>query len=308
MRIVRGDKIAFVGPNGVGKSTLLKLLLGQLQPTAGKIKLGTQLQIGYFDQLRAGINPEFSALENVGAGREFITINGKDKHVISYLSDFLFTPQRIRTPVKMLSGGECNRLLLAKLFSLPTNLLVLDEPTNDLDIESLELLENILVEYPGTVLLVSHDRTFVDNVVSSTLYFRGEGKIDEFVGGYRDIPKNILAEATSIAKIMNAPVKEAAKSSESSKSKAEISVPKVSATTKALSSKMQKELDELPNKIRNLEAEIEKLQSEMADLSFYQQEDALVKRTLANFDKNQKNLELLYQRWEELENMQKGNY
>ena len=300
MRIVRGDKIAFVGPNGVGKSTLLKLLLGQLQPTTGKIKLGTQLQVGYFDQLRVGIDPELSALENVGAGREFITINGKDKHVISYLSDFLFTPQRIRTPVKMLSGGECNRLLLAKLFSLPTNLLVLDEPTNDLDIESLELLENILVEYPGTVLLVSHDRTFVDNVVSSTLYFRGEGKIDEFVGGYRDIPKSILAEASSVAKIMNAPTKEPIKASESI---AEISAPKMSATSKAFSSKMQKELDELPNKIRNQEAEIEKMQSEMAAVNFYQQEDTLVKRTLANFEKNQKNLEMLYQRWEELEKM-----
>lgn len=187
-RIIRGDKIALVGPNGIGKSTLLKLLLGQLEPQAGKIQLGTNLKIAYFDQLRAGIDLERSAIENVAGGRENIVIEGKEKHIVSYLQDFLFTPQRIRIPVKLLSGGECNRLLLAKLFSMPNNLLVLDEPTNDLDIESLELLEDILMNYQGSVLLVSHDRTFVNSVATSTLYFAGEGRIVEYVGGYDAIP------------------------------------------------------------------------------------------------------------------------
>lgn len=179
MRIYRGDKIALVGPNGIGKSTFIKIMLGQLEPQSGLVALGTNLQVGYFDQLRLGIDPSLSAYENVGGGRESINVNGSEKHIISYLSDFLFTPQRARTPVKMLSGGECNRLLLAKLFSLPTNLLVLDEPTNDLDIESLELLESILVDYKGTLLLVSHDRTFVNEVATSTLHFTGKGVILE---------------------------------------------------------------------------------------------------------------------------------
>ncbi len=188
MRIYRGDKIALIGPNGIGKSTFIKIMLGQLAPQSGLVELGTKLQIGYFDQLRLGIDPKLSAYENVGQGRETIVVNGSEKHIISYLSDFLFTPERARTPVKMLSGGECNRLLLAKLFSLPTNLLVLDEPTNDLDIESLELLESILVDYKGTLLLVSHDRTFVDEVATSTLYFAGNGITKEYVGGYNAIP------------------------------------------------------------------------------------------------------------------------
>ena len=186
MRIMRGDRIGLIGPNGIGKSTLLNILLGELKPQQGSIKLGTKLQIAYFDQLRQSLELEKSVLDNVAQGSEFIEINGKRRHIISYLGDFLFTPQRALTPVKALSGGECNRLVLARLFTQPANLLVLDEPTNDLDIETLELLEDLLCSYQGTLLLVSHDRTFLDNVVTSTLVFEGNGKIAEYIGGYQD--------------------------------------------------------------------------------------------------------------------------
>lgn len=289
IRILRGDKIALIGPNGIGKSTLIKLLLGQLSPQSGTVNLGTQLQIGYFDQLRTGINPELSVAENVGGGRESIQIGGREKHIIGYLSDFLFTPERARTPVKMLSGGECNRLLLAKLFSLPTNFLVLDEPTNDLDIESLELLEDILVEYPGTLLLVSHDRAFVDEVATSTLYFSGDGKIDEYVGGYQDIPIQQIRSQQKKA--------ESAKET----SKAVEPLPIVESTTNNFNSKMKKELEEMPKKIALLEAELGKLQADVADPNFYNTEKTIVSNTLTKLAELEKNISVLYQRWEELE-------
>jgi len=186
IRIMRGDKIGLIGPNGVGKSTLLNILLGNLTPQQGTVIQGTKLQVAYFDQLRQALDPEKTVIDNVAEGRESVEIGGKTLHIISYLADFLFTPQRALTPVKALSGGECNRLLLARLFTQPANLLVMDEPTNDLDIETLDLLEELINNYQGTLLLVSHDRTFLDNVVTSTLIFEGQGKIKEYVGGYQD--------------------------------------------------------------------------------------------------------------------------
>jgi ATP-binding cassette subfamily F protein uup len=184
--IIRGDRIGIVGANGAGKSTLLKILLNKLVPDTGKVKLGTKMEVAYFDQLREHLDMEKNLIDNVSDGQDFIEINGKQKHVISYLSEFLFTPDRVRTPAKALSGGEQNRAILAKVFSKPANVLVLDEPTNDLDIETLELLEDILLKFAGTVLLVSHDRRFMDNVVTSLMVFEGDGKINEYVGGYSD--------------------------------------------------------------------------------------------------------------------------
>ena len=184
--IMRGDRIGLIGPNGSGKTTLLKLLLGELQPAKGEVNAGTNLQIAYFDQYRAVLREDWSAIENVAEGRDFLEFNGKRKHVHAYLQDFMFTPERARAPITRLSGGERNRLLLAKLFAQPSNLLVMDEPTNDLDVETLELLEELLGEYTGTLLLVSHDRDFIDNVVTSTLVMEGDGVIGEYVGGYSD--------------------------------------------------------------------------------------------------------------------------
>ncbi len=182
----RGDKIGIIGPNGAGKSTLIKLLLGQLAPTAGTIKHGTNLEVVYFDQMRAQIDDEKTVADNIAAGNETVTVEGRTRHVISYLQDFLFTADRARTPARVLSGGERNRLLLARLFTKPANVLVMDEPTNDLDAETLDLLEDLLVEYQGTLLIVSHDRDFLDNVVTSTLVFEGDGRIGDYVGGYAD--------------------------------------------------------------------------------------------------------------------------
>jgi len=184
--IMRGDRIGFIGANGMGKSTLLKLFLGQVQPDEGSVKIGTKMELAYFDQLRDQLDLNKTVIENMAEGREFITVNGRDRHVISYLQDFMFTPERTRQPVKALSGGEQNRLILARLFSKPANVLVLDEPTNDLDMETLELLEEILLEFDGTILLVSHDREFLDNVVTSCIVFEGDGVVNEYVGGYAD--------------------------------------------------------------------------------------------------------------------------
>ncbi len=288
-RIYRGDKIALVGPNGVGKSTFLKLLLGELEPQSGLIQRGTSLQIGYFDQLRAGIDFNLSAIENVAGGRETISVNGGEKHVISYLSDFLFTPKRARVPVKMLSGGECNRLLFAKLFSLPKNLLVLDEPTNDLDIESLELLEDILMDYAGTLLLVSHDRSFVESVASSTFYFCGEGKINEYVGGFSQIPATLNTSKKPETKAVA--------------TKATPTPVSGSAAIPAFTSKMKKELDELMKKINTWEAKLYPLQQEIAHPQFYNQEKPTIAKTLQSLKDLENALEQLYKRWEELEKL-----
>jgi len=231
---MRGDRIGILGPNGVGKSTLLKMLLGELEPDTGSVDLGTKLNVAYFDQQRATLDPEKTVADNLNFGSDTITINGKSRHVMSYLQDFLFPPARVRSPVKSLSGGERNRLLLARLFIQPANLLVLDEPTNDLDVETLELLEELLCNYDGTLILVSHDRTFLDNVVTSTLAFEGDGVINEYVGGYEDWLRQ--SKKTEVKnEIKPAQVKETKK--EKSKTK--------------LTYKDQRELDNLPQKIED---------------------------------------------------------
>ncbi len=286
MRIMRGDRIGLIGPNGIGKTTLLNILLGKLEPDSGMLKLGTKLEVAYFDQLRQTLDPERTVIDNVIQGSEMIEVNGQRRHIISYLNDFLFTPQRARSPVKSLSGGECNRLLLAKLFVQPANLLVLDEPTNDLDIETLELLEELLSEFKGTLLVVSHDREFLDNIVTSTLVFEGNGKVEEYVGGYKDWlvqKKKIAAKQAETAKVTAAP---------------KDSKPK---TSNKLSFKEQRELEELPKKIEIAEKELEKLHAEISDASFYQQDHTKVTTTLDNVKKIEDELQKIYKRWEELD-------
>lgn len=284
LRVMRGDRIGLIGPNGVGKSTLLNILLGKITPQQGSVVHGTKLQIAYFDQLRQALNLEKTVVDNVAQGSDMLEINGQKRHIISYLSDFLFTPARALTPVKALSGGECNRLLLARLFSQPSNLLVMDEPTNDLDIETLELLEELLSNYQGTLLLVSHDRAFLDNVVSSTLVFAGHGKIEEYVGGYHDWLRQSQQNETS------QPVVSQVKMTKEK--------PK---EIKKLSYKEQKELAELPAKIEKLEAEQNELHRLIASPQFYQQAPDVVAQTMAKLNELTQNLTVAYQRWEELE-------
>lgn len=273
LRIMRGDRIGLIGPNGAGKSTLLNILLGSLAPQHGMVTHGTKLKIAYFDQLRRELNLDKTVLENVAHGSDMVEINGKQRHIISYLADFLFSPQRAMTPVKALSGGECNRLLLARLFSQPSNLLVLDEPTNDLDLETLELLEELLSNYTGTLLLVSHDRTFLDNIVTSTLVFEGQGKIEEFIGGYRDWQKKHTEENTK----------------------------KEKPRTNVLPKRPNHELKTLMQKIERLEMEKSNLEKEMATPTFYQQNPESIKKIVKQFEKLAADLELAYARWDELE-------
>ncbi|MEH6577893.1 MAG: ATP-binding cassette domain-containing protein [Amphritea sp.] len=288
----RGDRIGLIGPNGVGKSTLLRVLLGELKPDAGEVTLGTNLDIAYFDQLRGQLDPQKTVIDNISEGRESISINGRSRHIISYLNDFLFTPERARTPVKALSGGECNRVMLAKLFSQPANLLVLDEPTNDLDVETLELLEEILLDYKGTLLLVSHDRAFLDNVVTSTLVFEGNGHVQEYVGGYQDW----LRQRTVPAK------PNTLKQPEKEKKPAEVSVTAVK--QKKLSYKLQRELDQLPGLLEQAESELEALQNETGSAEFYNGDQQLVAEKLAQLQVQEEKVEVLMERWVELEAMQ----
>ncbi|MCI1009634.1 ATP-binding cassette domain-containing protein [Pseudomonas oryzihabitans] len=297
--IQRGDRIGLLGPNGSGKTTLLKLLLGDLQPTAGKIQYGTKLEIAYFDQLRLQLEPEKTVIDNLAEGREFITINGQDRHVLSYLGDFLFSPQRARTPVKALSGGERARLLLAKLFSKPANLLVLDEPTNDLDVETLELLEEVLLSFEGTVLMVSHDRAFLDNVVTSTLVFEGEGRVREYVGGYQDW----LRQGGS-PRLLGVQTREDSKPAPAKAEPASAAAPVAAAAAPAkrkLSYKEQRELDALPGAIETAEIELEALQTAIADPGFYQLPNEVTQAKLARMDALQAELDRLIERWAELE-------
>ncbi|MFR0688216.1 ATP-binding cassette domain-containing protein [Enterobacterales bacterium AE_CKDN230030158-1A_HGKHYDSX7] len=294
----RGDRIGLLGANGTGKTTLLKLLLGDLQPTSGSVKEGTRLEVAYFDQLRHQLEPEKTVIDNISEGREFITINGQNRHVLSYLGDFLFSPQRARTPVKALSGGERARLLLAKLFSKPANLLVLDEPTNDLDVETLELLEEVLLTFDGTVLMVSHDRAFLDNVVTSTLVFEGEGRVREFVGGYQDwlrqggSPKLLGVGEEKGDKPAATPAPE---------QPAAVSAPVEAAPKKKLSYKLQRELEAIPGQIEALEAEMAALQEETASPDFYQRPQDEAQAALARLGTLQEELDRLIERWAELE-------
>ncbi len=253
--IFRGDRVGLIGANGTGKTTLLKLLLGELQPQVGEVKTGTQLQIAYFDQYRATLREDWNALENVAEGQDFVEINGKRKHVIGYLQDFLFTPERARAPITRLSGGERNRLLLAKLFAQPSNLLVMDEPTNDLDVETLELLEKLLDEYPGTLLLVSHDRDFLDNVVTSTLVMEGDGHVGEYIGGYEDWLRQ-RAQSGSALPTGTTTLQRTAPAEAAPAQVAAVPAPTPAAPKRKLSYKDQRELDQLPALIDTLETRI----------------------------------------------------
>ena len=286
--ITRKDRIGIVGPNGVGKSTLLKLLLGQLEPDEGSIKIGTNLNVAYFDQLRSQLDETLSVRDNLGEGKDTVTINGRDKHVIGYLQDFLFSPDRANTPVKALSGGEKNRLLLAKLFARESNVLVLDEPTNDLDIETLDLLEELVADYPGTLLIVSHDRTFLNNVVTSIFAFEGNGLINEYVGGYDDWLRQHNTLSTQEITPASALKKQ---------DKAAVS----SQTTKAkLSYKDQRELDSLPSKLHELEEQIELLQAQLAEPALHSDHEKLAQLS-DKLTKTESELEKCFARWEELE-------
>lgn len=294
--VQREDRIGLLGANGTGKTTLLKLMLGDLEPTSGGIERGTKLEVAYFDQLRNQLDLEKTVIDNVSQGRDFIEIDGQNRHVLSYLGDFLFSPQRARTPVKALSGGERARLLLAKLFSKPANLLVLDEPTNDLDVETLELLEEVLSSFKGTVLMVSHDRAFLDNVVTSTLVFEGEGRVREYVGGYQDW----LRQGGSPKLLGVAERPAAAKTEPASEASTPVTAAEP-ATKKKLSYKVQRELEALPGQIEAVEVEIASLTGQVSDPAFYQQPASHTAAVLAALEGKQLELDALLERWAELE-------
>ena len=294
--VMRGDRIGLVGPNGVGKSTLLKLLLGTLQPQSGSIKTGTKLDVAYFDQARHQLDEEKSIADNVADGKDQVEVNGQHRHIIGYLGDFLFSPQRARTPVKALSGGERNRVLLAKLFLKPCNLLVMDEPTNDLDVETLELLEERLLDYKGTLLLVSHDRAFIDNVVTQLWVFGENGVIDEQVGGYSDYLERKKAQSATQAAVQKQEArqeKDAIKAQES----------KAAAPVKKLSYKLQRELELLPDQIAAAEARRDVLAAQTTAADFYSGDAATVQSILAQLSAAEEALAQLEERWLELEEM-----
>ncbi len=285
--IMRGDRIGIIGPNGSGKSTLLKLLLAELEPDKGTVIKGTKLRIAYFDQQRAQLDVEKSVRENISDGSDYVQIGGRSCHVVSYMKDFLFPPERINSPVKSLSGGERNRLLLARIFTRPVNMLVLDEPTNDLDVETLELLEELLADYDGTLLLVSHDRTFLDRVVTSTIVFEGNGSVKEYVGGYEDW----LRQSSE-------------KISKTEKSDKTINKQKQNKTKKhKLAYKEQQELNTLPATIERLEQELQLLEIQITNSEFYKQEKEEITSTLAKLEKLQNNLAAAYERWEILDSV-----
>ncbi|WP_392560514.1 ABC transporter ATP-binding protein [Orbus mooreae] len=296
-QVLRGDKIALIGPNGIGKTTLIKLMLEQIKPTSGSIHCGTKLEVAYFDQHRADLDPDKTVMDNLAYGKQEVTVNGRNRHVLGYLQDFLFHPKRARTPVSALSGGEKNRLLLAKLFLKPSNLLILDEPTNDLDVETLELLEELVSEYSGTVLLVSHDRQFVDNAVNQCWFFEGNGVIDSYVGGYFDAlhqrqttrPIDKPKENKVIAEQVVATV-----------------VPEKPVATKKLSYKQIKELEALPKKIEKIEKEIAQLQLKVSDSNFFNQSHDVTNEALQKLADKEHELEQVFAQWEELEAIQNG--
>jgi ATP-binding cassette subfamily F protein uup len=280
--LLRGDKIGIIGPNGCGKTTLLRLLLGELTPTSGSLRLGTQLKIAYFDQYRAQLDESASVIDNVAQQRDWITVNGREVHAISYLRDFLFTADRARQPVQALSGGERNRLLLARLFTQPSNLLVLDEPTNDLDADTLALLEELLIDYTGTVLLVSHDRAFLNQVVTSLLVFEGDAQVNEYVGGYDDWLRQRTEIRTPVVPAVQAPAKPVVK-------------------PKKMSFKEQQELAALPQQIETLEAAIAAAQTAVRQPSFYQQSKAQMQQQQTQMAALEQSLATAYARWEALE-------
>jgi ABC transport system ATP-binding/permease protein len=293
--IQRGDKVGIIGPNGSGKTTLLRLLIGELLPQQGEIRHGTHLEIAYFDQLRAQLDETKSVLENVGQGRDTITINGKARNVIAYLGDFLFTRDRVRAPITALSGGERNRLLLARLFAQPANVLVLDEPTNDLDLETLEVLEDLLLEYSGTLLLVSHDRAFLNNLVTSTLILEDSGQVSEFVGGYDDWQQQrAQTPASKPIKPMSNPLAGAV-------TDASAAARKLTYKEQRALEAQQRELAELPHMIERLEAEQHRLSAAMAEPAFYQREGSEIAEAVQQLKDLEEQLAAAYQRWAELE-------
>jgi ATP-binding cassette subfamily F protein uup len=295
--ITRGDKIGLIGPNGSGKTTLVRLLLGELAPSSGTLKHGTNLEVVYFDQFRGQIDDNKTVADNIAGGATTVTVEGRSRHVISYLQDFLFSPDRARTPARVLSGGERNRLLLARLFTKPANVLVMDEPTNDLDAETLDLLEDLLVEYKGTLIVVSHDRDFLDNVVTSSLVFEGDGRIEEYVGGYSDWLRErekAAARAAAAATAAAAAPGPARMGDEGAAARP--------GRGRRLTAREQKELAELPGRIETLEAEQQALAAQLADPRFYQREPAPVvaaaKARVIRLDEEHASA---FARWEELE-------
>jgi ATP-binding cassette subfamily F protein uup len=292
LKIMRGDRIGLIGNNGVGKSTLLKILLGKIQPQQGSVKIGTNIKLGYFDQVHRVLDPDKTIAETIGNGREYVKVNGKERHVIGYLMNFMFSPKRAMTPVKVLSGGECNRVLLAGLFTQAANVLILDEPTNDLDVEMLEVLEDQLVQFPGTLILVSHDRDFLDNVVTSTLVFEGDGKVRQYPGGYSDWQrqgKTLLEPDRLDIKVKPVQDKNAETKTDSGRKK--------------LSYKLQRELDMLPLEIAEIEQRIQTLQETVSAPAFYTQDHEQTQQVLNELKAQQEQLENLIERWGELENM-----
>ncbi|MFK5040355.1 ABC transporter ATP-binding protein [Glaesserella parasuis] len=323
--ILRGDKIAFIGANGIGKTTLIKLLLGEIQPTAGTVRCGTKLEVAYFDQYRAGLDPEKTVMDNVADGKQDIEVNGVKRHVLGYLQDFLFPPKRAMTPVKALSGGERNRLLLAKLLLKPNNLLILDEPTNDLDVETLELLEEMLADYQGTLIIVSHDRQFIDNTATECYIFEGEGVVNKYIGGYHDAKQQQANYFTSKAPLRpsdTSPRKQGEGSGALQKNveKAPLveseNAPLRPADTSSrkqgegkkvkLSYKEQRELEALPEKMEQLEAEIEALQAEVNSADFFAKDPSYTQAQLQKLADTEMALEQAFERWEELENIKNG--
>ncbi|WGE59450.1 ABC transporter ATP-binding protein [Actinobacillus equuli] len=305
--IQRGDKIALVGANGCGKTTFIKLLLGELQPTSGSIRCGTKLEVAYFDQYRAELDLEKTVMDNVADGKQDVEVNGVKRHVLGYLQDFLFPPKRAMTPVKALSGGERNRLLLAKLLLKPNNLLILDEPTNDLDVETLELLEELLADYQGTLLIVSHDRQFIDNTVTECYFFEGNGVLNKYVGGYFDAKQQQENYHATLAQ--NQPNKRS--NSVENLQKTEEKQPLVTKSEPAkkvkLSYKEQRELDELPAKMEALEAEMESLQAEVNSADFFSKDPSYTQAQLQKLADAEMALEAAFERWEALENIRNGN-
>jgi len=291
--ILRGDRIGIIGPNGSGKSTLLKLILGELKPDTGRVTMGTRLDCVYFDQQRQQLDLEKTVRENISDGKDMISVKGRSRHVISYLKDFLFPSEQIDSPVKTLSGGERNRLLLANLFTKPANMMVLDEPTNDLDVDTLELLEELLAEYEGTLLLVSHDRTFLDNVVTSTLVFEEDGKIGEYVGGYEDwIRQRKPGKTVSLS--------DKASSKKTKNNKQEKNRNNSSEKKKKLGFNEQRELESLPAKIEAMEDQQQVIEQRIGQSDFYQQDKETISQTMTSMKQLQEDLQKSYERWEYL--------
>jgi ABC transport system ATP-binding/permease protein len=300
--IIRGDRVGIFGPNGAGKTTLLKLLLGELTPQKGRIRLGANLEIAYFDQTRAALDEERSLRDNIADGGQIIPLGKGSRHVVGYLQDFLFSPEQINAPVRLLSGGERNRLLLARLFAAPSNVLVLDEPTNDLDMETLGLLEERLLTYQGTILLVSHDRAFLNNVVTSTLVFEDDGKLREYAGGYDDWVRQRAANGAAAAPAPKAPAEAAAPNATAPAGTAPSAGPTPRPTKRKLSYKENKELEALPEKIETLERERAEIAAAISSPEFYADGDnSRVMAAHQRLEALQADLDAAYARWEELE-------